>query len=599
MTHIIYDIETERLPLPGTPTNRVVCQQWGRSGSEHITTGDDEAAFTAILDSGCAIVAHHCDFDFGAACAQWPHLTERILAARLCDTEIMAKLDAIERGIWRDKGKPVRSSLLACLERYDLVDVDEHEALVRDKTDEGSWRKRYGELLGVPIDRWPVDARRYALLDVTYTDRLYCALEEYVERTIPLARALVCLRLTTYRGIRIDSALVRRIGDEARAAAENATGLVIASGLASVGKDGKLHMARAKVQAAVSAAYRRLGRYAPRSDPSTSYPSGQVRTDADTLARSGHPVLAEWAGAAGAHKLVTAYCDPWLGRTRVHPEYRLPQATCRTSASDPNIQNPPSRRKSRFRDVFRPEPGMVWVDIDYGQIELVATAQLCLWWGLGDHLAAAIRDRVDVHWTVARRRLGLGVVDRDKDNVAWELARAKAKAVTFGRLGLLGATALRARIMADGGEISLEDARAMISAYEAEYPCVAAYLERQTTEHAYGRPAEIYGEGGPLGDDVIRRQCTYPTEQCNTPFQGLVARGALAAVTAVTKASLAAGGRWWLSAFIHDELLLQAPENEASAVLEEVSGIMVGVMQRHVPDVPVRVEGHVGPYWDH
>lgn len=589
--HTIIDIETNGLVRPGADDPNaaaIVCVQWGVEGDEHITRD------TAIQPWPGVLVAHNAVYDVGAL-AESNDAWKWALESRVCCTKILARLDSIRMG-WGGP-KPLPHNLLACLERYQLVDEAEHAQLIFDKTDPMSWRLRYGELLRVPLELWPEAARRYALLDVTYTDRLYRHLvaraPELLEPAIALTRAAIALRRTEYMGIRIDAKLVARIGAEAKEHAATAKTLMLAAGLITEGKDGKLHTSTKALRERVSAAYLARNRLAPRSDPSDRFPLGQVSTAAAVLARSGDPLLEEWASAQGSIKLYTAYTDPWAGRGRIWPEYDLPKETCRSSARNPNIQQPPSRRKSRFRDVFLPEPGHVWVDLDYTQVELVATAQLCLWYGCGSELAEAIRNKVDVHWTIARRLLGLAPdVPRDESNEQWEQARARAKVVAFGRLGLLGPAGLSANFETRGITVTRLECRRIIEAYETALPCVSAYLQHQVDAYEAGQPAEIRGPEG-----TIRRRCRKATEQCNTPFQGLVARGALAAVVETTRASI--GQPWHLSAFVHDELLVSAPAERAEEVLELVRGIMIEQMQRHIPDVPVRVGSHVGPLWEH
>jgi DNA polymerase I-like protein with 3'-5' exonuclease and polymerase domains len=141
-------------------------------------------------------------------------------------------------------------------------------------------------------------------------------------------------------------------------------------------------------------------------------------------------------------------------------------------------------------------------------------------------------------------------------------------------------------------DVPKAEAARVIDAYEAEFPCVRRYLDAHAESHSWGEPTHIYGVEG-----VQQRLCRKATEHCNTPFQGLVARGALAAVVDVTKASQ--GKPWWLSAFIHDELLCQGPKEQAEDIAREISEIMIAAMQRYIPDVPVGVDWHVGPLWEH
>jgi DNA polymerase I-like protein with 3'-5' exonuclease and polymerase domains len=102
-------------------------------------------------------------------------------------------------------------------------------------------------------------------------------------------------------------------------------------------------------------------------------------------------------------------------------------------------------------------------------------------------------------------------------------------------------------------------------------------------------------KGGTIGDieqfvsGRVRGRTRY-TAACNTFFQGLAADGAKAACYALARACYLRGGALYGSrsvAFIHDEVLMEHPEDEASERAKIQAKIMCEEMQALVPDVKI------------
>ena len=91
------------------------------------------------------------------------------------------------------------------------------------------------------------------------------------------------------------------------------------------------------------------------------------------------------------------------------------------------------------------------------------------------------------------------------------------------------------------------------------------------------------------------------TNGCNTFFQGLAADGAKSAVYAVVKETHTdtTSPLWGCRAvaFIHDEIIVEAPEHRAAEAAERLSEIMVREMKHWLPDIPVSAAAHLMRRW--
>ena len=294
----------------------------------------------------------------------------------------------------------------------------------------------------------------------------------------------------------------------------------------------------------------------------------------------------------GLSKLKSTYTDALPKRIdprtgRVHTHYGQAVAmTGRLSSSEPNLQNIPVRTPEgrRIRAAFIAAPGCQLVAADYSQIELRIMAHLSSDSGLLQAFAAGL----DVHRATAGELFGL-----DPAAVSPEQRRA-AKAINFGLIYGMSAFGLAAQL-----GIERAAAQAYMDRYFQRYPGVAQYMEQTRTlarqqgyvETLFGRrlwfPELQHGAPG-------RRQGA-ERAAINAPLQGtaadLIKRAMLAVQAWLTEQQMHS----LLIMQVHDELVLEVPQEELAAVLEQIPLLMQGVAQLAVPlwvDV-----GH-GPHWD-
>ncbi len=333
--------------------------------------------------------------------------------------------------------------------------------------------------------------------------------------------------------------------------------------------------------------------------PTKKTPSGAPSTDEDVLQELAldHPlpkVLLEYRGLA---KLKSTYSDklprminPQTGR--VHTSYNQAVAiTGRLASSDPNLQNIPVRTAEgrRIREAFIAPAGSVIVSADYSQIELRIMAHLSQDAGM----LAAFANNEDIHRATAAEIFG---VERDAvDNEQ----RRYAKVINFGLIYGMSAFGLAQNL-----NIERSAAAIYIERYFARYPGVREYMQttREIAKHQgyvetyFGRRLwvpEINSANG------IRRAGA-ERAAINAPMQGTAADLIKLAMIAVQGwlTSEKLNGQSLKSKLImqvHDELVLEVPENELELVKTQLPILMQNVAKL---DVPLLAEVGVGSNWE-
>ncbi len=323
-------------------------------------------------------------------------------------------------------------------------------------------------------------------------------------------------------------------------------------------------------------------------------PSGAPSTDEEVLEKLAldHPLPKALLEHRGLSKLKSTYTDklPRMvnARTgRVHTNYAQAVAvTGRLSSTDPNLQNIPVRTPEgrRIREAFIAPPGSKIVSADYSQIELRIMAHLSGDRSLIDAFAAG----EDIHRHTAAEVFGVAL-----DEVSSE-QRRYAKVINFGLIYGMSAFGL-------AGNLGIERAAAQsyMDRYFARYPGVAAYMERTRAEaRERGYVETVFGRRLWLPDiasaNQARRQGA-ERQAINAPMQGTAADLIKLAMIAV---------QGWLEAEklatklimqVHDELVLEVPEDELARVKPRVETLMTGVAELAVPLV---VEAGVGENWE-
>ena len=289
-------------------------------------------------------------------------------------------------------------------------------------------------------------------------------------------------------------------------------------------------------------------------------------------------------------KLKSTYCDGLLKVIapdgRIHTSFnQVETRTGRISSLEPNLQNIPIRTPlgRELRKFFVAGDGETLIDADYSQIELRVLADL----SNDENMINAFNGGVDIHTTTASQVFGLPV-----DMITKEL-RSRAKAVNFGIVYGIGAFSLAKDI-----GVSRKEAQGYINNYLATFSGVDKYMnhmielakERGYSETLFNRRRylpELSSSNHMLrafGERVAR----------NMPIQGTAADIIKIAMVKVDKRLTDENMKSRLILQVHDELIVEAPEDEAQKALEIVTQEMENACKMKVC---LRADGKIGKTW--
>ena len=300
-------------------------------------------------------------------------------------------------------------------------------------------------------------------------------------------------------------------------------------------------------------------------------------------------VLIEHRGLA---KLKSTYTDKlpvMINRTtkRIHTSYNQSgTATGRLSSSDPNLQNIPVRNAEgrRVRQAFIPAEGSKMVAADYSQIELRIMAHL----SEDPSLLAAFAAGQDIHRATAAE-----VFSTHPEQVTIDQRRS-AKAINFGLIYGMSAFGLAKQL-----NIGRKQAAEYIDTYFDRYPGVLSYMNSVRSSAAEAGYVETYfGRRLYLPEinsrNGMRRQAAERTA-INAPMQGTAADIIKLAMISVDDWLQNSDMRSVIIMQVHDELVLEVPEDELQVVSE---GLKQRMERAATLKVPLLVDVGVGNNWD-
>jgi DNA polymerase-1 len=299
-------------------------------------------------------------------------------------------------------------------------------------------------------------------------------------------------------------------------------------------------------------------------------------------------VIEEWREYS---KLLNTYLGPLpalIGDDgRLHTTINQAVAsTGRLSTTNPNLQAIPIRTElgKEIRSAFIAEPGHKLLSADYSQIELRILAHVSGEPKLRDAFARG----EDIHTATAAEVLG-------KDPAALTTGdRSTAKMINFGIVYGISSFGLSENL-----EIPREEAQALIDAYLARFPHVQDFIQR-TIEQAGrdGYSSSLMGRRRPAPElRASNRQTRSFGERLAVNFvmQGSNADIIKKAMVAIHSRLREEGRGARLVLQVHDELLLEVPDNEVSAIKELVRDEMVGAYDL---DPPLAVDVGIGEDWN-
>ena len=301
------------------------------------------------------------------------------------------------------------------------------------------------------------------------------------------------------------------------------------------------------------------------------------------------PVIEEWREYS---KLLNTYLGPLPSLIspedgRLHTSINQAVAsTGRLSTSNPNLQAIPIRTElgREIRSAFVAEPGFRLLSADYSQVELRILAHVS-----GEpKLREAFARGEDIHAATAAEVLGKERSELTKDE------RNVAKMVNFGIIYGISAFGLSENL-----DIPREEAQDYIDTYLARFPHVQDFIQR-TIEQAErdGYATTLFGRRRPVPELKARNRQTRGFGErlaVNFVMQGTAADVIKAAMVASHRRLRDEGRAARLVLQVHDELLLEVPEVETSAVKDLVREEMCGA---YPLDPPLAVDIGVGDDWN-
>ncbi len=322
--------------------------------------------------------------------------------------------------------------------------------------------------------------------------------------------------------------------------------------------------------------------------------TGDWSTSADILedlAAQGHEIVEKVLDWRQLAKLKSTYTDALLEQInprtgRLHTSFHMTGTnTGRLASSDPNLQNIPIRTEEgrKIRAAFVAQPGWKLISVDYSQVELRLAAALA---GV-EALKQAFRDGVDIHALTASQVFGVKLED-----VTPELRR-QAKAVNFGIIYGISGWGLAKQLGCAPGE-----ANNFIHAYLKRFHEIQSYMEARKDEARkngfvktlHGRKCVIanVNSKNPAQRNFAERQAI------NAPLQGTAADIMKRAMARMPRALQDAGLSARMLLQVHDELVFEAPENEAQKTAKIARHVMESAAD---VGVPLAAEAGIGDSW--
>lgn len=308
--------------------------------------------------------------------------------------------------------------------------------------------------------------------------------------------------------------------------------------------------------------------------------------------RGKHPVVDWVLEYRELSKLKSTYVDalplqinPTTGR--VHTSYnQTGSVTGRIASSNPNLQNIPIRTElgRKVRRGFVADPGFRLLAVDYSQVELRIVAHMA-----GDEaMLAAFRAGQDIHATTAA-----AIYNVTLENVTKE-QRRHAKAVNFGLIYGMSAFGLMRTT-----DLTLAEAEEFVDSYFRQFPAIKSYLDdtrRQAADQGYvetllTRRRYFPGLKNQSNHNIRNRE---EREAINAPIQGTAADIMKIAMLRVPIALKEAGLSASMLLQVHDELVLECPEDELNPTAALVQKVMENA---YTLSIPLVTEARSGYNW--
>ena len=305
-------------------------------------------------------------------------------------------------------------------------------------------------------------------------------------------------------------------------------------------------------------------------------------TDVDVLEKlkSEDPIISEILDYRQLMKLNSTYVEglkPYINpkTKRIHSFFHQTiTATGRISSTEPNLQNIPTRFElgKQVRKIFKPEPGKVYIDADYSQIELRVLAHM----SEDAHMVQAFKDGEDIHRQAASKVFKTPMEEVTKEQ------RSNAKAVNFGIVYGISDFGLGEQL-----GISRKIAKKYIEEYLQEYAGIKNFMDDMKEKaKETGYVETLFNRRRYIpelkSNNYMVRQFGERAAM-NTPIQGTAADIMKIAMINVYKKLIEENLEAKIVLQVHDEMMIEAPLAEAEKVKEIVKTEMESAIKLNVP----------------
>ena len=305
-------------------------------------------------------------------------------------------------------------------------------------------------------------------------------------------------------------------------------------------------------------------------------------TDVDVLEKlvEEHPVIEKLLEYRQLMKLNSTYVEGM--KVYVNPKtkrihsffHQTITATGRISSTEPNLQNIPTRFElgKQLRKVFKPAENCIYIDADYSQIELRVLAHI----SNDEHMIQAFKNGEDIHKQAASKVFNIPIDEVTKEQ------RSSAKAVNFGIVYGISDFGLGEQL-----HISRKQAKQYIDQYLELYSGIKQFMTNIVEEAK---------EKGYVETEFKRRRYipelksnNYMVRQfgqraaMNTPIQGTAADIMKIAMINVLKEIKLRNLKSKIVLQVHDEMMIEAPIDEAEEIKEILKNKMENATQLKVP----------------
>ena len=316
-------------------------------------------------------------------------------------------------------------------------------------------------------------------------------------------------------------------------------------------------------------------------------------TDVDALEKlkNEHSIIEKILEYRTLSKLKATYVDGMLplinGETkRIHANFKQTvTATGRISCTDPNLQNIPIRTElgRELRKIFIAPEGCSFIDADYSQIELRVLAHIS-----GDEtMIEAFKNGEDIHAITASQVFGVPLEEVTKQ------MRSEAKAVNFGIVYGISDFGLASNI-----GINRKKAKIYIEKYFEKYPNIKKYMDSEKEKcKELGYVETLWGRRRYVpeikSNNFNVRQFGERVAM-NAPIQGTAADIIKIAMVNVFDELKKNNLKSKLILQVHDELVIEAPDDEVETAKEILVNCMENVIKLKLP---LKAEAQVGKNW--